>query len=361
MREDDFGDITCVLGAQYGSEGKGRITSYLKDDYDVHVRVGGPNAGHTFYFRDEEFKMQVIPVGWANFEAELFLGRGMLINLEILKEEIERVKEIDPKIEERLNIDPKCGVLSKRFKELEGGTEGILNERIGSTGEGVGEARKARIDRDPDWFSQFGDIAEDWGLEHLIKEGTHMILNDRVRRGKDILIEGTQGYGLSLIHGDWPYTTSADTNVGRVASDIGIPPQWINDVILVARTFPIRVAGNSGPLENEISWESVSKRTGKPVEEVKEKTTVTGRPRRIARWDQQVVSEAVAVNDPDRLAITFIDYLCPQDEGVDDFTELTEYTKAWVGEKEQLMNTPVHYLCTGGEDLSIIETDIHNF
>lgn len=295
----------AVVGAQYGSEGKGAVVSKLADEFDVHVRVGGPNAGHTIYYKDEPYVMQVLPCGWTNPKAELVLGRGMLLDIDRLLEEIYMLGLVAPWVKDRISIDPLIGVIDKRHYEAEGGVHGELHQRIGSTGKGVGAARLARVSREPKEFTLLKDHPRAEELQHMFRPDTPRFLRDKMRAGSPILLEGTQGSGLSLIHGPWPYVTSADTNAAQMAADAGIAPHRVH-TLLVARTMPIRVAGNSGPLENETSWEAISARLG---QETCERTTVTKKIRRIGAWDQELFEKAVTLNEPIATALTFTDYI----------------------------------------------------
>ena len=189
--------VLAVVGAQYGSEGKGVIVNYLADRYRVHVRTGGPNAGHSFIHKGRVWKMQVAPCGWPNPEAILVLGRGMLVNPEILLRELEAIREVDPTIDDRLIIDAQAGILDRSFHEEEGGTEGELHQRIGSTGEGVGAARIARIRRDPSRFKLAKNVADEYGLRRYLRENTPKLLQQYLDGGQNVLLEGTQGSGLS--------------------------------------------------------------------------------------------------------------------------------------------------------------------
>lgn len=341
--------ILAVVGGQYGSEGKGVVVGHLADRFDVHVRVGGPNAGHSVAVDGTVYKMQIIPVGWINPNATLILGRGMLVNLDQLAKEVELVRKVDSSITDRLFIDKRAGVLSATHHEAEGGTEGELHQRIGSTGEGVGEARLARVSRDTERFRFVYQEAEkcggkDWSLADMLDSDTPYTLRNAWDEGRPILLEGTQGMGLSLIHGPWPYCTSADTSAAQLAADAGISARAINRIVLVIRTYPIRVAGNSGPMKNELTWQEISNRVGK---EVIERTTVTKKVRRIGEWDHDLVDQAVVINAPTSLALMFADYLSPDDEGVTEYGDLSPRTLDFIAYLEKGFATPVSMVGTG--------------
>jgi adenylosuccinate synthase len=316
------GKLTVLVGGQYGSEGKGAIAAKVADRYQVHVRVGSPNAGHTIYWNGEKHVMQSIPCGWINPNAVIMIGRGALLNMKQFMKELVHIQRYYPNFTSRLIIDPEAGVLDEKFHEQEGGTKGEMHKRIGSTGEGVGPARVARINRDPKEFRQFKDIASEYGLEECLQENTPKYLATAQDMGLNILIEGTQGSALSLLHSYWPYCTSIDTNVAGIISEVGIAPSRVTDVLMVVRTYPIRVAGNSGPMKGEISWEELSNRVG--IDMVPEKTTVTKKIRRIAEWDDELFEQSCLLNAPTMLALTFADYIDPSIYGATSVQELEE-------------------------------------
>lgn len=123
------------------------------------------------------------------------------------------------------------------------------------------------------------------------------------------MIEGTQGFGLSLLHGGyWPNATSRDTSAAGLLSEAGLSPLDVDDVTLVLRYHPIRVAGNSGPLLNETTWEQVQRLSGR-VDRLIEYTTVTKKVRRIAQFDPELVRRAIEINRPTRIVLNHIDYI----------------------------------------------------
>ena len=314
------GKLTVLVGGQYGSEGKGAIAAHVANQYDIHVRVGSPNAGHTIYWNGEKHVMQSIPCGWINPEASIVIGRGALLNMKQLMKELVHIMQFYPNFLNRLKVDPEAGILDEKFHQQEGGTRGEMHRRIGSTGEGVGPARVARINRDPNEFRQFKDVAKEYGLERCICENTPEYLAISQDIGCNILIEGTQGSGLSLLHSHWPYCTSIDTNAAGIISEVGIAPSRVTDVLMVCRTYPIRVHGNSGPMKGEISWEELCHLMGKSIEP--EKTTVTKKVRRIAKWDPELFNKSCFLNTPAEIALTFADYVDPGVYGLNDFEEV---------------------------------------
>jgi adenylosuccinate synthase len=350
-------NVTVVMGGQYGSEGKGVIVSKIANRFLHHVRVGGPNAGHTIMHLGKKWKMQIVPCGWMNPNAKVWLGRGILIDVEHLVQEIEEIRAVDPTITNRLFIDRKAGILSPSHKADEGGVDGDFHFAIGSTGEGVGSARLARVGRTkiggfhhafqiPE-LGVYQELVEDlpWDWTDLLVDDTPKRLNEANERGEKILLEGTQGSGLSLIHGpEWPYATSTDTNACQMLADVGFSPLVVEDIIMVVRTYPIRVWGNSGPMYKETDFDQLSEKLGKKVIE---RTTVTKKVRRISEWDPPLFEHALVLNKPTQIAITFLDYLDMANEGKDNINDLTDETIKFIERVQETSGCPVTFLCTG--------------
>jgi adenylosuccinate synthase len=352
--------VTAVVGAQYGSEAKGMIVEQIAHDYQIHVRTGGPNAGHTIIHDGREWKMRSVPCGWINPSADLVIGPGAVVDLELLYKEVITLEEAGHTIRDRLWIDSKATVLDPlAHHRLEGGIEGEAHRLIGSTGEGVGPARMARIARGtmPANLYPFTECALVLHRKHEIRgwldpyqiTDTARMINEGIDQGKHVLLEGTQGSGLSLIHGQWPYVTSADTNSAQLCVDAGVSPLCLTNVILVARTFPIRVAGNSGPLNNETSFEQMG------IEE--ERTTVTNKVRRIGWWDSELFAKAVMLNrdmytKSGRLttAITFLDYLFPKSRGATTMSDLDDDALEWIAALQDEFGVIVIMVGTGKID-----------
>lgn len=336
--------VTAVFGGQWGSEGKGDLIAELAFDYDVHIRVGAPNAGHSHVAHNRLWKMQSIPVGWINPKANLFIGAGGLINARILRKEIEAVAEVDPSIYKRLRIDGKCGIIDEDMHN-EGHTEGEMHKRIGSTGEGVGLAREARLARDPARFYMFRDLCDrDSYFRPFLMENTAYAINSYIDMGHNVLLEGAQGQGLSIIHGSWPFCTTTDPGPAQLCADIGIAPTRLTDVICVFRIMPIRVAGNSGPLPNETTWEKFKEEHGAITHF--ERTTVTNKVRRIAYWSDEIAKDCVMRHAPTEIALTFMDYYDKECNGIKEWDLLTNKAMSFIRDLELMLGVPVMYVGT---------------
>ena len=307
-------EVAAVVGGQYGSEGKGAVVARTWKDYHVHVRVGAANAGHTGWIGETKVVSQQLPMAaWAYKEADgdvalahqihqhlpyCVIGPGAVISPEILMAEIR-----DSRIPaEALFIDPRAHVVTDVAKRRE--AEADLAERIGSTStiakEGIGQTEAARILREAGAMT-FGQYVQDSGV---IAGYTLCDTVEYLARATSILLEGTQGTGLSVISGQWPYTTSRDTTVAGLCSQAGVAPHRVTERIGVFRTYPIRVAGNSGPFYPG-SEETTFERIG--VEP--ETTTVTGLPRRVATWSDEQMQRAHQLNGFTSVYVTFFDYV----------------------------------------------------
>lgn len=335
--------VDCLIGGQYGSEGKGVIAGYIADEYDVAVRVGAPNAGHTLVLGDKKWKLQQLPIaGLVNPDCALVIGPAGLINMEVLKREM----ELMPDIQNRLFIDRNAGILEDCHRQAE--EDKKMFEGIGSTCEGVGEAMQAKIRRDGK-FRTAKDMPE---LQDYIINVPKWL--NSLGEDKRVMIEGTQGFSLSMNHGPYPFCTSRDILASSLLSDVGISPKNCDKIIMVIRTYPIRVAGNSGPMYSEMTWEEVTKEAGYPTL-LQEKTTVTKRIRRVGRFDIEQVVEACMLNRPTELAITFADYIDYGNKGVNQWDKLTASAQAFVNMVEDQTGVPVTMVKTGIEYEAIID------
>lgn len=342
--------VDVLIGGQFGSEGKGVIAKHLAERYAVHVRVGGPNAGHTFSHEGKIWKMQTVPCGWTNPDAALVIGRGAVFSPDLLRKEMRALDRAGYKVSDRLFVDPGALVIQEHHAKGEGGVAGEMHRLIGSTGEGVGLARADRLSRIPG-RARFAAEGEPWLRTHLYD--TVALLDNHTSAGSPVMLEGTQGFGLSLVHGFWPFVTSHDTTAAQLCADAGVGIPAVRDVIMVIRTHPIRVAGNSGPLSNEITWDQLSAKLGR---EVVETTTVTNKIRRVGQWDESLFLRAVMVNRPTKLAVTFLDYLDPAVAGGGrDAIWASELASSFVRYLEAAGRVPVKFAGTGGPEFTVAE------
>ena len=250
--------ISIVQGGQYGSEAKGAIAAYLcqRDNVDFAVRTGATNAGHTVTYQGVRVAMQQLPCGWVNPTTILVIGAGALIDVDILKREIALINSLMPgsDVRSRLIIDPRAHIHRTVHKDRS--TSSGRHYTMGATGKGCSEALmdRIRLRGVEDWSFQRYATYHDSSLQDLSVRDTEQLLNHGFDQGARIQLEGTQGQLLDLYLGPYPYTTHKQTGPAQWMLECGLSPALPAEVTLVVRTFPIRVAGNSGPLPLETSW-----------------------------------------------------------------------------------------------------------
>jgi len=293
--------VTVIAGGQFGGEGKGKVAHFLAQDMDakVAVRVGGTNSGHTVIDPSgNALILRQLPTPSILPNVTCVLGAGSYIDVDILFSEIAKTGLSA----DRLLIDPNAVIISEN--EINAEKNSTLRNSIGSTQSGTGAAVIRRISRD-------GSVRlakDDKRLKQFVKPVVPY-MRDELSNDKRIIVEGTQGFGLSLIHSPYyPFATSRDTTAAAFVSEVGLSPLDVDDIVLVIRTYPIRVAGNSGPLPNEIDWRTVSAASNS-TNNLTELTSVSKTTRRVARFDAEIVVKAIEVNNPTRIVLNHLDYI----------------------------------------------------
>lgn len=344
--------VDVLVGGQYGSEGKGKVAAYLSHDYDLLVRVGGPNAGHKVYRTDNPDTFHILPSGSRVSTADLMLGPGAVVSIKTLLEEINSL-QIEP---HRLSIDPQVLIITEQDKI----DEKRLVDEIGSTGQGVGAATARRILQRDDSVEFAGNVD---ALRPFVRP-TWESLEKRMRNPKArILLEGIQGTGLSLYHGSYPHVTSRDTTVSGCLAEAGISPGHLRRTIMVTRTYPIRVESppqkgkSSGPLKQQLSFRQIASRCGLPEKEIRttERTSTTDKTRRIGEFDWELFKKSVFLNSPTDIALTFVDYIAGSNQKARRFDQLSPDTLRFIEEIERVANAPVSLISTRFHYRSIID------
>ena len=342
------GFVDVVIGGQYGSEGKGQIVAYLSREYDLLVRVGGPNAGHKVFEEPEPYAHHQLPSGTRKSDAKLLIGPGAVLNPKSLLKEIADCK-VD---KERLCIDRNAMIITDEDIV----SEADLVKNIGSTGQGVGAATARRILKRHRSTLLAQHIPE---LRPFLGSALE-ILEDAFSQNRRVLLEGTQGTGLSLYHGSYPHVTSRDTTALGCLAETGIPPNRVRKVVMVCRTYPIRVGNpkgdTSGPLR-DISWEEIARRSGYNANTLRiaERTTTTNRRRRIGEFDWELLHRAAFLNGATDIALTFTDYISKENVKAKRFEQLTAETINFIQEVERVTGAPVSLISTGFNNRSIID------
>ena len=294
--------VTVVVGGQFGSEGKGKVAHHFADQQRAHfvVRVGGSNSGHTV-IDPRTGVAQVfrhLPTAALLPNPIAVIAPGSYLEAEVLQQEI-RYTSLGV---DRLVVDPAAVIIEKDHALEERDAASL--QAIGSTLSGTGAAVRARIERNPKLR-----FAKDIDFLRPYIRRTTPLLRDALKKGVRVLIEGTQGFGLSPLHSPYyPYVTSRDTTSAAFVSEAGLSPLDVDHVILVLRAFPIRVAGTSGPLKNEITWDILSRERKNSDRALIEYTSVTRKVRRVARFDPAIVKTAIEHERPTTVVLNHVDY-----------------------------------------------------
>ena len=334
--------ITVVVGAQWGDEGKGKITDILAEEADLVVRYqGGNNAGHTVVIGEEEFRLHLIPSGILHPDCTCIMADGTLIDPEVLAGEVRALQERGYGCD-NLCISCNAHVIMPYHRLLDGlAEEARGGGSIGTTRRGIGPAytdKTARMPR-PIRFRDLDDaqklrglIADQlaqknvvikqlhghspldpeevfeqvWPFAQIVSRyaaDVHKIIQASAREGKRIVFEGAQGTFLDLDYGTYPFVTSSHPVAGGACLGTGIGPTAIDEVILVCKAYTTRVG--AGVLPTEAPDEAA----GQLRDRGAEYGTTTGRPRRCGWLDGVVLRSAALINGSTSVAVTKLDVL----------------------------------------------------
>ncbi|MFZ7119720.1 MAG: adenylosuccinate synthase [Eubacteriaceae bacterium] len=329
-----------VIGAQWGDEGKGKITDYLAQKAEVVMRYqGGNNAGHTVEVEDKKYKLHLIPSGIINREKPCLIGNGVVIDPKALLEEIDYLENNSIAVDS-LIISSRAHVIMPYHKVLdELSEESLGNNKIGTTKKGIGPtymdktqrigirildlinpsvfAVKLRKNLDEknkllkliynseelDYDSIFNEYMEYAKKIKPYVKDTSVEIYKYLEKGKKVLFEGAQGTLLDLDFGTYPYVTSSHPGSGGVSIGAGVGPKNINNVLGVVKAYTTRVG--EGPFPSELFDEIGEYIRNKGFEY----GTTTGRPRRCGWFDSVILNFAVRVNGLTSIALTKLDTL----------------------------------------------------
>ncbi|MGC2521231.1 MAG: adenylosuccinate synthetase [Stellaceae bacterium] len=333
--------VSVVVGGQFGSEGKGKVAlEIVRRDPKVvaAIRVGGTNSGHTAVGADRQtYALRQLPAAAADRSVQVILPPGSYIDIAIFSDEVSRLG-LGPG---QVAVSPMARIITGEHKAWERAAD--LSRAIGSTQSGTGAAVMATTARGATTFPLHSVQAEEVKELQPFLRDTGSVLRSLLDDGKRVVVEGTQGFGLSLLQGGyWPKATSRDTTAAGFLAEAGLSPLDVDDVTLVIRCHPIRVAGDSGPLSGETSWENIAAEAG-ITDHIREFTTVTARLRRVGRFDPEIVRRAIQANHPSRIVLNHLDYIDPPvRDGL-----LTSKVRSFVEKVEANIGRQVDWLGTG--------------
>lgn len=336
-----------VLGAQWGDEGKGKMTDYLAEGADVVARSqGGNNAGHTVEVGDKQYKLHLIPSGVLYDDKLNIIGNGVVLDPKSLFEEMDYLNKLGVEVTpEKLAISDRAHLIMPYHRALDGASEKLRGKKdIGTTGKGIGPCYTDKAERSglrvcdlmhPEVFKEklkanleiknailtkvYG--IEGFDYEEMCKEylaygeklkayvkDTSVIVYDEIKKGKSVLFEGAQGNLLDIDYGTYPYVTSSNTIGGGVCPGLGIGPNMIDSAVGIAKAYTTRVG--KGPFPTELFDEM-----GDCIREAgHEYGVTTGRARRCGWLDVVILKQAARVSGLTSFAITKIDTLAGIDK-----------------------------------------------
>jgi len=332
--------ITVIVGAQWGDEGKGKITDYFAGESDYVVRYhGGNNAGHTVIVNGSTYKLHLIPSGVLYDHTVSVIGNGVVVDPDALLNELQYLNKKG--IQPRLNISDRAHVIMPYHKQMDAALtnhQGTL--AAGSTMRGIAPVYADKMFRhgirmidltEPDILKEKLHKAYQFNYKLISAISDQVIQADEKsiykeyclygkklapyikdvslelycaqQNGKAILFEGAQGISLDIDHGIYPYTTSSNSIAGNIATGTGVSFRDIDRIIGVTKAYISRVG--IGPLPTELPL----KKGDDLREKGKEYGTTTGRPRRVGWLDLVQVRQAVRVNGLTEIALTKLDVL----------------------------------------------------
>jgi adenylosuccinate synthase len=337
--------LHIIIGAQWGDEGKGRILDALAGGAAVVARFsGGDNAGHTVAANGKIFRLHLIPSGIVHPRTLCILGSGMVINPQRLQAEMEQLRsqgvECSP---ERIKISHAAHLLTPLHIALDKAEEAARENRIGTTGRGIGPAfseKTSRCGLRAEILVNPEECAEkiknhilrgNRTLEKLYAQppldaeaiaasflafarafgpyvaDTSALVSDALRSGKTVLAEGAQGALLDLDHGTYPYVTSSNTGIAGAFSGLGVGARFLGRVVGVVKAFQTRVG--EGPFPTEQTGEIGDRLRGTGSNPWDEFGTTTGRPRRCGWLDLVLLRHSARLNGMTEIVLTKMDIL----------------------------------------------------
>jgi len=352
--------VSIVVGGHYGDEGKGKVVSYLalKDDPTYIGRAGvGPNAGHTVVHDGKKYGLRMISCGFVNPKSHILIGAGVLVDIKRFMEEVQMTG-----VGGRITIDKRCPIIEQAHKDAD---KDANSKKIGTTGSGCGPANAARVNRTAKLARDFPELKGYLG-------DVPTLVNDAIDRKEEVLIEASQGFGLSLYYGNYPYVTSKDTSASTAAADLGVGPTRVDDVYVIYKAYMSRVGED--PFVHYLSDEEIA---GSPVfagllKKAEEKGlqgtgnqkiaqvlgevgTVTGRPRKIGSFDYELARYSARVNGATQICITCLDKLFPECAGAREYDKLTNEAKEHVKVIEEKVGVKATIISTGPDVYDVVD------
>jgi adenylosuccinate synthase len=330
---------SVIVGAFWGDEGKGKIISYLalKDNLDFCVRTGSVNAAHTVWYEGKKYALHMVPAAFINPKTRLLIAAGANVDVNTFFKEVELTG-----VKGRIGIDQNASIIEQKHCDQDKAS--AVNKGIGTTGRGVGPALEERVRRTAKLAKDIPELKE-----YVVDQISEV--NDGLDAGKSVLLEGTQGFMLSLfLGGGYPYVTGRDTGASAIASEAGVGPTRVDEVIIVYKSFITRVG--AGPLPGEITKEEAQAKGWFEV------AAGTGRDRRSAPFDFDLAKKTAKINGATQAAMTKLDCIYPSCRSARKYSDLPKEAKDFIKEVEDKTGVPIVFIGTGPDALDLIDRRI---
>jgi len=290
------GSASFLVDGQFGSTGKGLLAGLyaemFADRVDLVASNAGPNSGHTSYFRGEKIVLRQLPTfsvtaARMGHRIATYLDAGAVLDLEVLENECLKY-EVFPQ------VSPWAAVIKDHHKSA----EATLVNTSGSTGKGIGAAIADKVMR------RGNVVGHDDTLQYPFIFVQPLDMNQLCYMGTSVFVEVSQGFSLGINSGFYPNCTSRECTASQAMADLGLNPRFYGTTSMVMRTYPIRIAGDSGPGysdQQEITWDQLGV--------APEYTTVTNKIRRVFEWSDMQAEQAISANRPDVILLNFCNYL----------------------------------------------------
>jgi adenylosuccinate synthase len=333
---------TCVVGLQWGDEAKGKITDILADEHDFVVRYnGGANAGHTVVWGERKFALSLLPTGVLKPHVTSVIGNGLVVDPHKFVDEVSKLRAAGIAISDNLKLSDRAHVIFPWHKEEERLVELDSEQKIGTTGRGIGPCYADKVGRrhairigellnehhlrerlaaiipykNTMLKSLQGDAAQ-YTVETILHEygplaqslrphvtDTVQLLHEGLKQNKRLLFEAAQGSLLDIDHGTFPFVTSSHSLPGGIANGSGVPARAVSRILGVAKAYTTRVGRGPFPTEQDNA-------TGERIRQVgREYGTVTGRPRRCGWFDAVAVNYTAMLAGVDEICLMLLDVL----------------------------------------------------
>ncbi|MGC8767011.1 MAG: adenylosuccinate synthase [Brevinematia bacterium] len=340
--------VSVVVGLQWGDEGKAKVIDLLSSRYDYVVRYqGGANAGHTVVISDKKFIFHLLPSGLMNYNSKVIIGNGVVVDIDQLEEEIEALERMEFSVRDRVYISDKSHIVMDYHKLIDALRESTSSKKIGTTSKGIGPCYEDKISRKGIRISDLVNLSEEQlaqkinlfseekvflirsfykynyefnplNIAHHLKEkffklgisvcNVEIMLNDEIKKGKDILFEGAQGVLLDIDFGTYPYVTSSNASSNGVCTGAGVFSNKIDNVIGIVKSYTTRVGEGPFPTEQNNEIGEILRKIGD------EFGATTGRPRRCGWLDIPLLKYSSTVSGTTEIFLTKLDVLSELDE-----------------------------------------------